>query len=563
MPQLSKKALACKRARAKRHSWAPTGVRGFEEKHPDPPAVRKRSYVVVERRLASAICVDSETQTSCPLLRDAATQTEFLASPQQTFIQQTLSATQQRVVELEEALETSRNTLWSASDTLCLPFLLPYSLMALLVLNLRNALHALFSHNTDFRKMFLHYLCQGFNLAQLAPILGFTVKTLKRAMQQKPGNVLIGDAISQKTRKSRIHPSVFADARKILDTLAPIRSGKVYRVVSCTLNYLYEQYFALASHLNPRHPPLSYPTFIGKILDIKNNYVHFENNPDFCPLCREKDELELISQINRTASQNSKLALLQEHDRIAHCHWKVYHEIMEDLIRNRTHRIIVQDFNQQHASMNLQTQVLTLVAYGAPSGYLERHYFNYFLPKEQANNLTAVIACHRDFFGNPQHTFISSATHIHVFNDGGPKHFKLTGYLAHMAKIAEILDKKKVTIVQHYFASYHGSGPADAVASHLKRKLRNIRANFRHNAASVEEMAQLCAQIENSDLSLAIQIPPELLLEEAAVHVETCAGIKKYHKVTFASNQVVCLWSDSASQVPSLIKPLAAQGILA
>jgi len=62
---------------------------------------------------------------------------------------------------------------------------------------------------------------------------------------------------------------------------------------------------------------------------------------------------------------------------------------------------------------------------------------------------------------------------------------------------------------------------------------------------------------------LAIQIPPELLLEEAAVHVETCAGIKKYHKVTFASNQVVCLWSDSASQVPSLIKPLAAQGILA
>jgi len=167
MPQLSKKALACKRARAKRHSWAPTGVRGFEEKHPDPPAVRKRSYVVVERRLASAICVDSETQTSCPLLRDAATQTEFLASPQQTFIQQTLSATQQRVVELEEALETSRNTLWSASDTLCLPFLLPYSLMALLVLNLRNALHALFSHNTDFRKMF----CITFARALILPNL--------------------------------------------------------------------------------------------------------------------------------------------------------------------------------------------------------------------------------------------------------------------------------------------------------------------------------------------------------------------------------------------------------
>jgi hypothetical protein len=131
-----------------------------------------------------------------------------------------------------------------------------------------------------------------------------------------------------------------------------------------------------------------------------------------------------------------------------------------------------------------------------------------------------------------------------------------------MAKVAELLAKKKVTIVQHYFASYHGSGPADAVASHLKRKLHNIRANFRHNAASVEEMAQLCAQIENSDLSLAIQILPELLLEEAAVHVDTFAGIKKYHKATFASNQVVSLWTDSVTQVPSLIKPLGAQGIL-
>jgi hypothetical protein len=188
--------------------------------------------------------------------------------------------------------------------------------------------------------VYLHYLCQGFDLSHLAPILGFTVKTLQRAMLQKPGNVLIGDPIPQKTRKSRIYPSVLADARKILDTLAPIRSGKVYRIVSCPLNYLYEQYFALASHLNARHPPLSYPTFIGKILDIKNDYVHFENNPDFCPLCREKDELELIPPINRTAVQNSKLALLQEHDRIAHCQWKVYHEIMEALIKNRTHRII-------------------------------------------------------------------------------------------------------------------------------------------------------------------------------------------------------------------------------
>jgi hypothetical protein len=232
------------------------------------------------------------------------------------------------------------------------------------------------------------------------------------------------------------------------------------------------------------------------------------------------------------------------------------------LLSHPSYRLVNQDFNQQHANTSLQTQVLTLVAYGAPSGTLERHYYNYFLPVNQSNNLTAVIACHRDFFFNGDNIFISTASHFDLFNDGGPKHFKLTGYLALMSAISVALSLQSKSLTQHYFASYHGSGPADAVASHMKRKIHNIRANYRHNPKSVQEMAQLCSQIANTDKSLAIAIPPELLQEERNVHVQTFTGIKSYHKATFAPNQSVSLWIDSSSIDPTLSKALGATGIL-
>jgi len=401
----------------------------------------------------------------------------------------------------------------------------------------------------------------GLPVKIVACLFGFTTKTFQRALHPSLKPTLIGRAAKKKTVKSHVPVSVMQDARQILDVLAPIKSGKVYRIVSCPLNFLYEQYRALASQINPL-PPVSYKTFIYKVLDVAHNYVHFENSPDFCPLCRELDELQLIAPATLTPAQTQRIVFLQEHQRIARSQWKIHHQCMEKLLRNPAFRLVVQDFNQQHANTSIQTQVLSLVVYGAPHGFLERHYFNYFLPSDQSNNLTAVIACHRDFFFNPRNTFIYEAKHIDVFNDGGPKHFKLTGYLAHMATVFDALQQRAVSLIQHYFASYHGSGPAVAVASHMKRKIRNIRANFRHNPKSVQEMASICSQIENTDKSTAIQIAPDLLSEESSVAVPTFTGIKSFHKATFAAGHSVSLWTDSSSTEPSITKQLSATGVL-
>jgi len=247
----------------------------------------------------------------------------------------------------------------------------------------------------------------------------------------------------------------------------------------------------------------------------------------------ELDELELTPETERTEEQARRVAFLQEHIRIAQTQWDAYHSAMKDLVDNPSRRLIVQDFNQQHGNQSLQTQVLSIVVYGAPHGSVERHYYNYFLPVQQSNNLTAVIACHRDLFLNPANTFIAEATHFDVFNDGGPKHFKLTGYLAHMAEISNRLRERNVSTVQHYFASYHGSGPADAVASHLKRKIKVTREEFHKSPQTVQDMARICSSIANTDKAAALVMPTDLLDAESHVEVRTLAGIKSYHKVTF------------------------------
>jgi len=542
--------------RAKRHSWGPTAVAGFIDRAPPPPKIKKPCYSHQNPQfscssLSSSSC---QTQTETPHLVSVGTQTDLpFQDDTVSFLQITL---QEKIAHISK-LETLINELFPPQSPFT-PFLLSYPLLCTIFLNIRYALHSLFSHNTGFRKNFLKILFSGLETkkAILAPLFGFSLKTLQRAEKHAPFR-LIGATIKKPPRKSVINPQAILDAKQILDVLAPVKSGKIYRVVSCSLAFLYEQYFALATQIS-HYKPLCYNTFIGKILDTKNNYVHFENNPDFCPLCRECDELQLLPE--PTAAQTTRIATLLEHKRIAKVQWQTYHNFMDALTKNPGHRIVVQDFNQQHATTSLQTQVLTLVVYAAPSGFIERHYFNYFLPSVQSNNLTAVIACHRDFFFNPSNTIMATATHIDVFNDGGPKHFKLTGYLAHMCAVRNLFPER--SIIQHYFASYHGSGPADAVASHMKRKIRYIRANFRHNPKSVAEMAQLCSDIENTDKAVAIAMPQEFLQEESSVSVETFTGIKKYHRATFEPNQTVSLWVDSSSSAPSVTKTLAATGVL-
>lgn len=189
-------------------------------------------------------------------------------------------------------------------------------------------------------------------------------------------------------------------------------------------------------------------------------------------------------------------------------------------------------------------QVLTIVLYECRTGSINRHYYHYMLPPGVKNDILAVIACHRLFFQKP---LIKQATELSFGNDGGPKHFKLTANLAHMWAFAQTNPGIRTT--QHFFVSYHGSGPADAAAQHLKRAIVNETRKFLWLGESLPDIVRRLTEIVDSSTTKCSQVVMPADLNK--VLVDTTHGLKQMHKFTFHPNWTVCGWLHSAALAPS------------
>jgi len=285
---------------------------------------------------------------------------------------------------------------------------------------------------------------------------------------------------------------------------------------------------------------------------IKNNYVRHENSSDFCQLCQRLTELKSRVHTSLSGEEVSELVELEEHYRKKRVQWRTYHSLMSQLVRYPGARIIVQDFNKQETN-SIEMQVLTIVLYEASTGSVERHYFHYFLPPGISNDMLAVIACHRIFFNEP---LIKNATRLSFWNDGGPKHFKLTANLAHMCSFASTR-QNPASVSLNFFPSYHGSGPADAAASHIKNCIRNTTRNFHWMEKSIHDFVSMLG--DNLDpmhtTCTEVVIPPDI----SKILICTAHGTKALHRFTFSPGTWVSGWVDSASMAPVWVKQLQLQ----
>jgi hypothetical protein len=132
-----------------------------------------------------------------------------------------------------------------------------WSFLQQLCSNLKFVLKHCISQNTHLRKVVLGHLSKNLDVALLAKAFGFSLKTLQRAKKLKLPALKIGLKPPAKKVKCRVPQSKIDDATKILDALAPVKSGHNFRVVSCTLEYLYEQYRALLPQISPGETPVS------------------------------------------------------------------------------------------------------------------------------------------------------------------------------------------------------------------------------------------------------------------------------------------------------------------
>jgi len=410
--------------------------------------------------------------------------------------------------------------------------------------NLVKLLFESFAPNSPERRLIVSKLASGLLQSRASFLFGVSPRMIQRGNKdwRENPNLLIGSA-TPKQKRQRMDPQRHALARFLLDSLAPVQSGRDYRIIRCTEDFLYQQYRDLILQYHPQQTPVSKKYFIDRVLDKKGNNVRHENAPDFCPLCQKRTCL--LGKQQKTPllpNELDELAWLEQHVLLKQTQWLVYHKVMAELEHKPGLRVIVQDFNKQQTNA-MEMQVLSIVLYEATTGTIVKHYFHYLLPPAVKNDILAIIACHRLFFQEP---LVKNATELSFWNDGGPKHFKLTANLAHMWAFAATNAGKKIT--QNFFVSYHGSGAADAAAAHISRAIKNETRNYHWHGDDFQDVVTRLRKITDPDANTIrdVTIPEDL----SKVLVDTARGMRSMHMFTFHRNWVVQGWLHSASQVP-------------
>jgi len=181
-----------------------------------------------------------------------------------------------------------------------------------------------------------------------------------------------------------------------------------------------------------------------------------------------------------------------------------------------------------------------------------RSYFHYFLPKGTKNDLRAVITAHRHLM---KEAVMKDATHVEWFSDGGSKHFKMTASLAHMWSLAKKWRGVESMSV-NFFASWHGSGPCDAAAAHMKKVFRNKQRDKRIIFGRVEELAEAAAEIQFTQAKVITVGARIQGSDYGKKNFETFTEIMQCHRFTFEADHKVVGWFNSTDKTSHKTKQI-------
>ena len=125
--------------------------------------------------------------------------------------------------------------------------------------------------------------------------------------------------------------------------------------------------------------------------------------------------------------------------------------------------LVVQDFSQLQMNCGF-LQTLIIVLYYFQDGELQTVYLDYVGDKGMKNDVTFLAGVWRNLCKNP---LLKSFQKMYLWNDGGPKHFKITSAMHLWAWVKTTLGLS--VLVENTFAPYHGHNVCDAVAHRIRQ----------------------------------------------------------------------------------------------
>ena len=139
---------------------------------------------------------------------------------------------------------------------------------ATIVDNCKNLLNEL-PQNNDFRQPLTSVFIRNLNEKQAFDLLGVNRQTFYRARKRCDDFL----KMKLKKKKKRMDPKQVELAMTILNSIAPVKSGRDYRLLTCTYDILYERYLDLAKQEYSSLTPLSKSYLINSILAKERIHV--------------------------------------------------------------------------------------------------------------------------------------------------------------------------------------------------------------------------------------------------------------------------------------------------
>jgi len=211
-----------------------------------------------------------------------------------------------------------------------------------------------------------------------------------------------------------------------MNELIPVKSGKDYRIRTCRLRVLYFRYTDKAQVRAPTLKVIGYNKF-KKLL--KKERVHYEKTPFFCDHCRN---IEGSAPMTMTLEQHVNAMTRQQ---------PTYLRLKGLLAQGALPKdaaIIVQDFSQLNLESGfVQDLIICMYTYSPTSkDHIERHYYDVVGEKELKNGIAFVIHTYLKLFTLAE---FQSLTHLYIWGDGGPHHFKISANMIFWALVQVIL----------------------------------------------------------------------------------------------------------------------------
>ena len=360
--------------------------------------------------------------------------------------------------------------------------------------------------NSPVRRPLLKELTKSLSWTQTGPALAISKSTFLRA-RREPGTNVIFIKYHPRNTKDRISPETRNQASVFLDLTMPFVSGGNYRLQRGTFTYIYQNYISYSHTMGWIPVGRSY---LHRVVHEDN--VRKVNKVDICPTCK-----------GLSKSKSSKQAI-EEHQRIARIQTKVAMGQVQTLPASDV--LCVQDFTQIELSPSGFLQDLIIVVYRRPiaGGDLNRTYHHYVGKKSQSNDFHFVKGCWEDLLSKMN---LKNNSTLHIWSDGGRKHFKQSGHVRFWGETQESLRPKNITIQYHFYASHHGHNACDAVAAHAKARIKRYQLNsdnpVQNQADVIKQLGQMkCSVVEPAKCGLGK--PPK---------VPTLKGISRYHFFKF------------------------------